>query len=207
MGLNSARLDIDERRVATLSGLIVGAKRHDDVLELLRRRPDIKAVLDRSMVRPDSAELKALVETKLRSDGFDGYEIAVDEQLNVKIAGQTDSQGQTDSLLATVKTIDHVKSVSSDIRLSRSWLQTALQNFLNAKKWDFIRGFVTDENTILLLGAVGNAAQRGFIEQEIRTQFPDAVVRSELGIWKSIPARRRSDKKRASPQEPVQVTR
>lgn len=162
--------------VATVSGVVVGQVKRDELLGIVQQDANIKGVTDELTVRPGPGELEQQVGDALNARGFKTVTVTVGADLIAMLTGTVDDPSKETVAVDTARGVAGLRDVQSAIKLSIPARQAALTQALAANGFDQVTAQIADENTVNLGGNVFSADEKTKLIDLVSTTTGIATV-------------------------------
>lgn len=189
IGASRVIVAIDRQGVLRLSGSVQGEDQHKAVLNVVRERPQFAKPIDNIAILSTANDIERRIARALESKWLAQFSVSIGPDFEAKLLGDADSEQQRGEVLAFVRAQPGVERVRDATSKSLDWRRQELQEFIDARRWRFVRGTVRDDGTILLAGIVASANDRALVLGATRDAFPGAAIQSDMVIW-TAPVRR-----------------
>ncbi|HZF17061.1 MAG TPA: BON domain-containing protein [Steroidobacteraceae bacterium] len=162
--------------VATVSGIVVGQVKRDELLGIVQQDSNIKGVTDELTVRPGPGELEQQVGDALTARGFNTVTVTVGADLVAMLKGTVDDPSLETVAMDTARGVAGLKDVQSAIKLSIAARQAALTAALAASGFDQATAQIVDESTVNVGGNVYSADEKTKLVDLVSTTTGIATV-------------------------------
>lgn len=191
VGASEVIVDLDKKGQLRLSGSVQGEDQRAAVLKIVREGSGFANPVDDMTVVPTPSDIEGRVASALAAKWQSKFSVSIGPDFEAKLLGSADNEQQRREVMAFVGAQPGVAHVRDATSKSLDWRRLELQQFIDARRWRFVRGAVRDDGAIVLTGIVASANDRGRVVAATREAFPGTNVVSELVIW-SAPVRRTS---------------
>ncbi len=162
--------------VATVSGVVVGQVKRDELLGIVQQDSNIKGVTDELTVRPGPGELEQQVGDALNARGFKTVTVTVGSDLVAMLTGTVDDPSLETVAVDTARGVAGLKDVQSAIKLSIAARQAALTQALATSGFDQVTAQIVDDNTVNVGGNVDSAEEKTKLVDLVSTTTGIATV-------------------------------